>query len=95
MDGTTHRLLRAFLRRPHVTSRLRCSFCPTEPVQGYESHVNGDGRIPARSQLAAGVLPGESAIGHFAHEAGKGIQPGGAGDGSFFEEGGDHLLAGA
>ena len=71
--GPTLRLLRAFLRRPQVTSRLRCSFCPTLRGSGLlESHVNGDGRIPARCQLAAGVLPGEAAIGHFAHEAGKG-----------------------
>jgi hypothetical protein len=48
---------------------------------GLLEHVNGDGRIPARCQLAAGVLPGESAIGHFAHEAGRVVQPGGASDG--------------
>lgn len=92
--GPTLRLLRAFLRRSHVTSRLRCSFCPTLPVQGCSSHVNGDGRIRARCQLAAGVLPGESAMGHFAHEAGKGIQPGGASDGYSLKKGGEYLLAG-
>ena len=81
MDVTTHRLLRTFLHRSHVTSRLRCSLRPTEPIRAAIATSTGDGRLLARCQLAAGVLPGESAMGHFAHEAGKGIQTGGASDG--------------
>ena len=40
------------------------------------------------------MLPGESAMGHFAHEAGKGIQPGGVSDGYSLKKGGEYLLAG-
>lgn len=84
MDVTTHRLLRTFLHRSHVTSRLRCSLRPTEPIRAAIATSTGDGRLLARCQLAAGCCR-EYAICHFAHEAGKEIQQSGTSDGHVLE----------
>jgi hypothetical protein len=92
MDVTTHRLLRTFLHRSHVTSRLRCSLRPTEPIRAAIA-TSTEGRETACPLSAGrwGVAGNmQSAILHMKQEerSSEAVPAKGT-----FGEGGGHVLA--